>query len=82
MEARRCPQARDTIRHLAQAAGLLLRRKGYLRTTKTGRDLLTAAHSGALQVALFHAAFCKLDLSYLGGGLHLGWPQRDAGLVL
>jgi hypothetical protein len=43
---------------------------------------LEGPHLRALQAILFHVAFWHLDLSYLGRGLHLGWPQRDAGVVL
>ena len=31
---------------------------------------------------LFHIALWQLDLSYLGRGLHDGWPQGDIGVVL
>ncbi len=31
---------------------------------------------------MFHIALWRLDLGYLGRGLHQGWPQHDAGIVL
>ena len=36
----------------------------------------------ALQAVLFHITMWHFDLGYLGRGLHHGWPQRDAGIVL
>ena len=36
----------------------------------------------ALQALLFHITMWHLDLGYLSRGLHHGWPQHDAGIVL
>ena len=36
----------------------------------------------ALPALLFHIALWHLDLGYLCRGLHHGWPQHDAGIVL
>jgi hypothetical protein len=36
----------------------------------------------ALQALLFHITMWHLDLAYLSRGLHHGWPQQDAGIVL
>jgi hypothetical protein len=70
------------LRHLAQAGKILRRSKGHLRITPAGRRMLERPHLPALQAVLFHIAFWHLDLGYLSRGLHHGWPQRDAGIVL
>ena len=36
----------------------------------------------ALPALLFHITMWHLDLGYLSRGLHHGWPQYDAGIVL
>src|SRR6185369_15217067 len=68
------------VRHVAELANLLRRRRGYLKTTPVGRQLLDQPQP--LQAILFHLTFWHIDLGYLGRGLHHGWPQRDAGVVL
>jgi hypothetical protein len=70
------------VRHVAELANLLRPRKGCLKTTPVGRQLLDQPRIGALQAILFHLTFWHIDLGYLGRGLHHGWPQRDAGVVL
>jgi hypothetical protein len=44
--------------------------------------MLDQPRMGALRAILFHLTFWHIDLGYLGRGLHHGWPQRDAGIVL
>jgi len=70
------------VRHVAEAATLLRRYKGHLKITPAGRRMLEEPRHRALQAVLFHVALWHLDLSYLSRGLHDGWPQRDAGIVL
>ena len=70
------------LRHLAEAAKLLRKHKGHLRTTQAGRRLLMEKNIGAVQALLFHLTFWHLELSYLGGGLHGTWPIYDVGVVL
>ncbi|MDP2372888.1 hypothetical protein [Reyranella sp.] len=70
------------VRHLVEVSSLLRRRKGYLKITSAGRKVLEDPARQALQALLFHIALWHLDLGYLGRGLHDGWPQRDAGIVL
>ena len=68
------------IRHVAQFAKLVHRRKGYMKVTTAGRSILKRRE--ALQAVLFHTAFWNMDLGDLGRGLHSGWPQGDIGVVL
>lgn len=68
------------VRHVAQFAKLVHRRKGYMKVTTAGRSILK--HREALQAVLFHTAFWNMDLGDLGRGLHSGWPQGDIGVVL
>ena len=70
------------VRHVVEAGKLLRRHKGRLKVTPAGRRMLEQPNLRALQAVLFHIALWHLDLSYLGRGLHHGWPQRDAGIVL
>jgi len=70
------------LRHVAQAGKILRRSKGHLRITPAGRRMLEQPHPPALQAVLFHIAFWHFDLGYLSRGLHYGWPQRNAGIVL
>ena len=70
------------VRHVVEAAKLLRRHKGQLKTTPMGRRILDEGSLGALQAILFHIAMWHLDLGYLGRDLLGGWPQRDAGIVL
>lgn len=70
------------VRHLVETAGLVRRRKGYLKSTPTGRQVLEDPARQALQALLFHVALWGIDLGYLGRGLHGDWPQRDAGILL
>ena len=44
--------------------------------------MLEAPNQQALQAVLFHIALWHLDLGGLARGLHHGWPQCDAGIVL
>jgi len=70
------------VRHVAEAGKLVRRDKGHHKITPTGRQMLEERTQGALQAVLFHLALWRLDLGYLGRGLHHGWPQRDIGIVL
>ena len=70
------------VRHVAEAGKLLRRYKGHLKVTPAGRQLLEEPHRKALQAVLFHVALWRLDLGYLGRGLHHGWPQHDIGIAL
>lgn len=70
------------VRHLVEAAKLLRKYKGHLKVTAAGRKVMEEPHQRALQAALFHVALWHIDLGYLGRGLHHGWPQHDAGIVL
>jgi hypothetical protein len=70
------------LRHLAQAAGLLRKTRGHLKTTPRGRALLEAPQLLALQAILFHVALWHLDLGYLDRGAHGHWPQQDVGIIL
>ncbi len=70
------------VRHLTQTATLLRRHKGHLKISPAGRRLIEASNVRALQAVLFHVAFWHFDLSVLGRGLHHGWLQQDAGIIL
>ncbi len=70
------------VRHVVEAGKLLRRDKGYLRITPAGRRMMELPDQRALQAVLFHLAFWRLDLGYLGRGLHHGWPRRDIGIAL
>jgi hypothetical protein len=70
------------VRHVAEAGKLVRRDKGHLKVMPAGRKLLKEPHQKALQAVLFHLALWRLDLGYLGRGLHHGWPQHDIGIVL
>ncbi len=70
------------VRHVVEVAQLVRPRKGYLKSTPLGRQMLDEARMGTLQAVLFHIALWRLDLGYLGRGLHQGWPQQDVGIVL
>ncbi len=70
------------VRHVAEAGKLVRRDKGHLKIASAGRKLLKEPHQQALQAVLFHLALWRLDLGYLGRGLHHGWPQHDIGIVL
>ena len=70
------------VRHVAEAGKLVRRDKGHLKVTPAGRKLLKEPHQKALQAVLFHLALWRLDLGYLGRGLHHGWLQHDIGIVL
>jgi hypothetical protein len=70
------------VRHLTQAATLLRRYKGHLKVSAAGRHFTEASNTRALQAVLFHVAFWHFNLGVLGRGVHNGWPQRDAGIIL
>lgn len=69
------------VRHLAQTAGLVRRRKGHLRLTQAGRQAVQHPPP-AMQALLFNIAFRELDLGYFGLNLQGNWPQADLGIVL
>ena len=70
------------VRHVVQAGTLLRRHQGHLKVTSAGCRLLEESKLRTLQAVLFHIALWHLDLGYLSRGLHQGWPQCDAGIVL
>jgi hypothetical protein len=70
------------LRHVAQAARLVRKRKGFLTLTLTGRQVLEDPVSSGLQALLFHIALSGIDLGYLGRDLYGDWPQHDIGILL
>jgi hypothetical protein len=70
------------VRHIAEAAGLLRKSKGHLRTSPRGRAALDERNLPSLQALLFHLTMWHLDLSDFGRGLHGRWPQQDVGVAL
>ena len=70
------------VRHLTQAATLLRKHKGHLKTSPAGRRMIEEPNVQALQALLFHVAFWHFDLGVLGRSLHHGWLQRDTGIIL
>jgi hypothetical protein len=70
------------VRHVVQAGTLLRKHKGHLKVTPAGRRMMEESNLPALQALLFHITMWHLDLGYLSRGLHHGWPQHDAGIVL
>lgn len=70
------------VRQVAEAAGLLRKLKGHLRTSPRGRAVLDKADLPSLQALLFHLTMWHLDLSDFGLGRHGRWPQEDVGIVL
>ncbi|MCW5701980.1 MAG: hypothetical protein KIT82_05285 [Bradyrhizobium sp.] len=70
------------VRHVVETAGLVRKRKGYLKITSDGRQVLEDPARQALQPLLFHIAMWTVDLSYFGRGLHGDWPQHDIGVLL
>ena len=70
------------IRQLAQAAKLVRRYRGTLRTTELGNKIRSNEKRRALQAILFHLTFWHADLSYFGVGMLGSWPRSDIGVVL
>jgi hypothetical protein len=70
------------VRHVAQLGMLLRKHQGHLKISPAGRRMLEEPNLRALQAMLFRIAFWHFDLGNRSRGLHPGWPQRDAGLVL
>jgi hypothetical protein len=70
------------VRHVVQAGTLLRKQKGRLKVTPAGRRMMEEPNLSALQALLFRITFWHLDLGFLSRGLHHGWPQHDAGIVL
>ena len=70
------------VHHLVETAGLVRQRKGYLKVTPVGRQVLEDPARQALQALLFHLALWAVDLGYFGLGLHGDWPQQDIGVLL
>ena len=70
------------VRHVVQVGMLLRKRKGHLKTSPMGRRVIEEPNLRALQALLFRVAMWHLDMGYFSRGLHQGWPQRDAGIVL
>jgi len=70
------------VRHVAQFAKLVRPYRGSLRATRLSKDLLTEDRQRTLQAILFHVAFWRADLGYLGRGVHGSWPQHNIGILL
>jgi hypothetical protein len=70
------------VRNVLQSGLLLRKQKGHLKTTSARRRIMEEPNVPALQALLFHITLWHLDLAYLSRGLHHGWPQQDAGIVL
>jgi hypothetical protein len=70
------------IRHVAEAAGAVRRRKGNLKPTPAGRQLQEEPGRRALLAIFFRVAMWELDLHYLSRGILGSWPQRDIGVIL
>ena len=70
------------VRHLVETAGLVRQRRGYLKVTPVGRQVVEDPARQALQALLFHLALWAVDLGYFGRGLHGDWPQQDIGVLL
>jgi hypothetical protein len=70
------------VRHLVETAELVRQRKGYLKTSPAGQQVLEDPARQALQALLFHVALWGIDLGYFGRSLHREWPQRDIGVLL
>ncbi len=67
------------VRRVAELAKLIQRQGRRLITTPLGRDTLRREKRRALLAQLFHIAFWRDDLSYLGRGIHGSWPQGGVG---
>jgi hypothetical protein len=70
------------IRHVAEAAGVVRRHKGNLKSTPAGRQLQEEPGRRALLAIFFHVAMWGLDLQYLSRGILGGWPQCGIGVIL
>ncbi|HEX9582191.1 MAG TPA: hypothetical protein VF970_13900 [Gemmatimonadales bacterium] len=57
-----------SLRVVLQRAGLLARRKGAFRATRTGRDLMEEPRAGTLYAHLFRTFFRDFNLAYLSAG--------------
>ena len=56
------------VRHVVDVAKLVRQRRGALKSTRMGRELMEEPHIRALSAMHFHAIFWRCDLSYLGRG--------------
>lgn len=70
------------LRVLMQVAGLIRKRKGYLKPSRRGRDLLAEDAAGKLMHLLFTTNFDAYNTGYLDRTPIQGWPQEQIGLVL
>ncbi|WP_129154898.1 hypothetical protein [Bosea sp. Tri-44] len=69
-------------RIVLQAAGLLRKRLGVLKATKTGKALLAPEAAPALLAELFEAVFWKVNLQDFDRNPIEFWPQHHMGVVL
>lgn len=69
-------------RIVLQSAGLLRRRLGVLRVSKTGQSLLAPEAAPALLALLFEATFWKTNLQDFDRVPLEFWPQHHMGVVL
>jgi hypothetical protein len=65
-----------------QAAGLLRKRSGVLKATKTGKALLAPEAAPALLAELFEAVFWKVNLQDFDRNPIDFWPQHHMGVIL
>ena len=70
------------LRVLMQEAGLIRKRKGHLRPSRRGRDLLAEDVAGELLHLLFTTNFDAYNTGYLDRASIQGWPQEQVGLIL
>jgi len=70
-------------RIVANAAGLLVKRKGMIRVAKKHQALLDEAEAGALFTRLFDAYFRKYNIGYrYRWGLDVDWIQHQIRFIL
>lgn len=70
-------------RIVAQAASLLVKRKGIIRVAKKHQSLLEDAKAGALFTRLFNAYFCKYNIGYrYRYGMDVDWIQHQIRFLL
>lgn len=65
-----------------QAAGLLRKRSGVLKASKTAKAMLAPEAAPALLAALFEAVFWKMNLQDFDRNPIEFWPQHHMGVVL
>jgi hypothetical protein len=70
------------LRHVVEAAKLIRRYKGHFMASPAARKLSHEPSVRASQAVLFHTTFWLVDLGYLTWSPYVGWPRRDAGIIL